>query len=109
MPAAWLVEKYAPQSPHVQQVSGNVWQGSLIWQLPQASTALTGEASWSWQLFLGKVAADVDITTVQTRLNGQLAMRPSSWQIDDMSGKITGETLASVVNWQLSNTPIPLR
>lgn len=111
MPAAWIVEKYAPQSPYVQQVSGNVWQGSLIWQLPQASTALTGAASWSWQpwqLFLGKVAADVDITTGQTRLNGQLAMRPSGWQVDDMSGKIAAETLASVVNWQLPNTPIQL-
>ena len=111
MPAAWIVEKYAPQSPYVQQVSGNVWQGSLIWQLPQASIPLTGAAEWSWQpwqLFLGKVAADVDITTGQTRLDGQLAVGRSGWQAKDMSGKIAPETLASVVNWQLPNTPIQL-
>lgn len=111
MPAAWIIEKYAPQSPYIQQVSGNIWQGSLIWQLPQTSTALSGAASWSWQpwqLFLGKLAADVDISTGQSRLNGQLAMRPSGWQVDDMSGKIAAETLASLVNWQLPNTPIQL-
>ncbi len=111
MPAAWVIEKYAPQSPYVQHVSGNIWQGSLIWQLPQTLTPLTGAATWSWQpwqLFLGKVAADVDITTGQTRLNGQIAMQPNSWQVADMSGKVAPETLASIVNWQLPNTPIQL-
>lgn len=111
MPAAWIVEKYAPESPYIQQVSGNVWQGSLIWQLPQASMPLTGAADWSWQpwqLLLGKVAADVDITTGQTRIDGQLAVSSSSWQAKDMSGKVAAETLASIVDWQLPNTPIQL-
>ncbi len=111
MPAAWIVEKYAPQSPYIQQVSGNIWQGSVIWQLPQATTPLTGVMDWSWQplsLFLGKMAADIDITTGQTRLNGQLATRLKSWQVHDMSGKIAPETLSSVVNWQLPNAPIQL-
>lgn len=111
MPAAWIVEKYASQSPYVQQVSGNVWQGALIWQLPETSTALTGSANWTWQpwqLFLGKLGADVEITTGQTRLEGQVKVGRNSWQVDDMSGKIAPETLASVVNWQLPNTPIQL-
>ena len=49
MPAAWMIEKYAPNSPYVQHVSGNLWQGSTVWQLPQSATPLTGTADWSWQ------------------------------------------------------------
>lgn len=111
MPAAWIIQKYAPQSPFLQQVSGNIWQGSANWQVPQTSTPLTGTANWSWQpwqLFLGKMAADVDITTGQTRLNGQMAIKTKAWQVDDMSGKIAPETLASIIDWQLPNTPIQL-
>lgn len=109
MPAAWVLEKYAPDTPYVQHVSGNLWQGSAIWQLPLSATPLTGAAEWSWQpwhLLLGKLAAEVDISSEQTRLNGQVKVGTSSWQIQDMSGKIAPETLTSVVDWQLPNTPI---
>ena len=109
MPAAWLLEKYAPDTPYVQHVSGNLWQGSAIWQLPVSATPLTGAAEWSWQpwhLLLGKLGAVVDISSEQTRLNGQVKVGSSSWQIQNMSGKIAPETLASVVDWQLPNTPI---
>lgn len=109
MPAAWLVQKYAPNTPYVQHVSGNVWQGSAIWQIPLSSTPLTGMAKWSWQpwqLLKGKLGADVTINSEQTRLNGQVKLGLNSWQVDDMSGKIAPETLVSVVDWQLPNTPI---
>ena len=109
MPAAWLLEKYAPNTPYVQHVSGNVWQGSAIWQLPVSSTPLTGMAEWTWQpwqLLTGKLGADVNINSEQTRLEGQVKLGLSSWQVDNMSGKIAPETLASVVDWQLPNTPI---
>jgi general secretion pathway protein N len=111
MPAAWIVEKYAPESPYVQHVSGNLWQGSAIWQMPVAASSLTGTADWSWQpwqLFLGKLSADIEVTTGQTRLDGQVKIGRSAWQVDDMSGKIAAETLVSVVDWQLPNTPIQL-
>ena len=109
MPAAWLLEKYAPDTPYVQHVSGNLWQGSAIWQLPVSVTPLTGAAEWSWQpwhLLLGKLGAEVDISSEQTRLNGQVKVGSSSWQVQNMSGKIAPETLASVVDWQLPNAPI---
>ena len=109
MPAAWLLEKYAPNTPYVQHVSGNVWQGSAIWQLPVSSTPLTGMAEWTWQpwqLLTGKLGADVNINSEQTRLEGQVKLGLSSWQVDNMSGKIAPETLANVVDWQLPNTPI---
>lgn len=109
MPAAWLLEKYAPDTLYVQHVSGNLWQGSAIWQLPVSATPLTGAAEWSWQpwhLLLGKLGAEVDISSEQTRLNGQVKVGSSSWQVQNMSGKIAPETLASVVDWQLPNAPI---
>lgn len=109
MPAAWLLEKYAPNTPYVQHVSGNLGQGSAIWQLSLTDTPITGTADWSWQpwhLLLGKLGADVNISTEQTRLNGEVKIGTHSWQINDMSGKIAPETLASVVDWQLPNTPI---
>lgn len=109
MPASWLLEKYAPDTPYVQHVSGNLWQGSMIWQVPLSATPLTGTAKWSWQpwhLLWGKLAADVDIHSEQTRINGQVKIGMGSWQLDNMSAKIAPETLASVVDWQLPNTPI---
>lgn len=109
MPAAWVVEKYAPNSSYVQHVSGNLWQGSAIWQLPLSATPLTGSATWSWQpwqLLLGKIGANVEMSSGQTRLDGQVKVGFGSWQINNMSGKIAPETLASVVDWQLPNTPI---
>lgn len=109
MPAAWVIQKYAPQSPYVQHVSGNLWQGSAIWQLPVAQNTLTGAVNWTWQpwqLFLGKLGANVDISSGQTRLQGQLKVSSNAWQVADMSGKIAPETLSQVVSWQLPNTPI---
>ncbi len=109
MPAAWLVQKYAPNTPYVQHVSGNLWQGLMIWQVPTGAAPLVGSAEWSWQpwqLLLGQIAADVDIVSGQTRLDGQVKIARNAWQIDDMSGKIAPETLADLVKWQLPNTPI---
>ena len=109
MPAAWLLEKYAPETPYVQHVSGNVWQGAAIWQIPLSAAPLIGAAKWSWQpwhLLLGKFGAEVDILSEQTRLNGQVKIGANSWEIKDMSGKIAPETLTRVVDWQLPNTPI---
>lgn len=109
MPASWILSKYAPQSPYVQQVSGNLWQGSAIWQVPNTNESLTGSARWHWQpwyLFLGQFAADVDISADQTRLNGQVRVSRNAWQVKDMKGKIAPQTLSSLVNWQLPNTPI---
>lgn len=111
MPAAWVIQKYVPNSPYVQHVSGNLWQGSSIWQLPQATTPLTGTAEWSWQpwhLLVGKMAADVDISSGQTKLDGQVKVARHSWQVNDMSGKIAPETLANIVDWQLPSTPIQI-
>ena len=109
MPAAWVVKKYAPDSTYIQHVSGNLGHGSMIWQLPLTDTPLTGLASWSWQpwhLLFGKIGAEVEVNSGQTRLDGQVKVGRNLWQVNDMSGKIAPETLSSVVEWQLPNTPI---
>ncbi len=109
MPASWVLQKVAPQSPYVQHVSGNLWQGAAIWQMPLSKSPLTGALGWQWQpwqLLLGKLGADVDISSGQTQLDGQLKVSRSSWQMDDMTGKIAPDTLRQVVDWQLPNTPI---
>ena len=109
MPAAWVLQKYAPESPYVQHISGNLWQGAAVWQLPLPKAPLTGAVNWTWQpwqLVLGKLGADVDISSGQTQLEGQLKLSRSSWQVADMTGKIAPETLTQVVKWQLPNTPI---
>lgn len=118
MPAAWIVDKFAPKSPYIQHVSGNLWQGSLIWQLPtiaQSTTRdtsqspLTGSATWiwqPWQLVMAKIGADVEVSTGQTRLAGQVKIAQSSWQLDGVHGKIVPETLSHIADWQLPNTPI---
>ena len=109
MPAAWLLEKYAPETTYIQHVSGNLWQGSAIWQVPLAATPLIGAADWSWQpwqLLLGKLGAEVNISSEQTRLSGQVKIGSSAWEVKDMSGKIAPETLANIVDWQLPDTPI---
>ena len=109
MPAAWVLNKYAPDTPYVQHVSGNLWQGSAIWQMPVAASLLTGTADWSWQpwqLLLGKLGAKVEIQSEQTRLHGQVKIGWHSWQVDNMNGKIAPSTLASIIDWQLPNTPI---
>ena len=112
MPAAWVVQKYAPESPYIQHVSGNLWQGSAIWQVSVSEVALTGALQWTWhpwQLLLGKLGAEFDITSGQTKLDGQVKAGRNSWQIEDMNGKIAAETLSQVVKWQLPNTPIQVK
>ena len=112
MPASWVLQKVAPQSPYVQHVSGNLWQGAAIWQVPVSKVSkapLTGSLGWHWQpwqLLLGKLGADVDISSGQTQLDGQLKVSRSSWQVADMTGKIAPDTLRQVVDWQLPSTPI---
>ena len=114
MPAAWVIEKYAPESPYVQHVSGNLWQGSAIWQLPLSEVLLTGSLDWTWQpwqLIFGKIGADVEVnsgqvSTGRTQLEGQIKLGRHSWQVNDMNGRIAPETLSQVVKWQLPNTPI---
>lgn len=113
LPARWLVEKFAPNNPIIQQVSGNIWQGQISWQIaPRPNTPLAGTLQWQWQpyhLITGKLGMAVAIRTGQTTLNGKIKLGKNTWQANDFSGKITPDTLNQLVNWRLPDTPIIIK
>lgn len=112
LPASWLVQKFLPNNPYLQQVSGNLWEGQSSWQVFEPSKpnqALSGTLNWHWKpiyLLSGKVAMSVEIRSGQTLLNGLAKVGKNSWQINDFKGKISKDTLSKFGSWQLPDTPI---
>lgn len=114
MPAVWLINQFMPNSPYIQHVSGNIWQGSAVATLPIPSAQpntmpLSGTLTWQMKpmsLFLGKLSAEIDFKSGKTQLDGRVGRGFSTWEVTDLSGKIDKQTLASVVNWQLPEAPI---
>ena len=110
MPASWLVAKLTPNTTFLQHVSGNVWQGSGVMTLPsKTATPISGQVTWGLKplsVFMGRLGADVDVVSGQTRLEGQVSRGLNGWQVQDLSGKIDKTTLAQLVSWQLPDAPI---
>lgn len=110
LPARWIVQKFSPNTPYLQSISGNLWQGNSQWQMMmQPNMPLAGTLDWQWQpwqLLMGKVGLATDISSGKTRLIGVSKVGYDSWQITDFSGKITPDVLKQLVNWQLPDTPI---
>lgn len=113
LPAQWLVQKFAPNNPYLQQISGNLWQGQANWQInARPNMPLAGSIDWRWQpwhLLTGKVGMAVDIRTGKTDLQGVVKFNKTSWQANDFNGKISHDTLAQLVSWQLPDTPITIK
>lgn len=113
LPASWIVQKFAPNNPYLQQISGNLWQGHANWQVVTDPTkTVTGTVSWHWQpwqLLTGKLSFRTDIRSGKTNLIGNSRFGKNTWQITDFSGKISSDTLKQAVNWQLPDTPITLK
>ncbi len=111
LPISWVAQRFIPNNPYIQWVSGNIWHGSANWQLPPIgqSDMLNGNATWQWKplkLVTGKFSADVEISTGKTALKGEMNIGLQSAQLQKLSGRIHQETLASIVNWQLPDAPI---
>ena len=113
LPAAWLLQKFAPNNPYLQQISGNLWQGQANWQInARPNTPLAGSVNWRWQpwhLLMGKLGMAVDIRSGKTDLQGVVKFNKTSWQVNDFNGKISHDTLAQLVSWQLPDTPITIK
>lgn len=113
MPASWVVQKLAADNDNIQWVSGNLWQGSLSWQLPmQGKPPLVGSVNWQWQpsqLLLARVGADIEVVSGSTRLQGSIAKTTDGWRFVDINGRIGADTLQMLVDWQLPNAPIEVR
>lgn len=110
LPAAWLVKKFAPNNPYLQHVAGNLWHGQANWQLSvRPNQPLVGTVDWQWQpwrLLTGNMGFAIKIDSRQTQLTGTIALNRTTWQVADVSGKITAETLRQLVDWQLPDTPL---
>lgn len=113
LPAHWLVQRFAPNLPYLQQISGNLWQGQANWQImPRPMAPLAGTLSWQWQpwhLLTGKLGLAVHIQTGSTVLDGQTKLNQTSWQLNDITGKIAPETLQQLATWQFPDSPITIK
>lgn len=113
MPASWVVQKFLGDDDHIQWVSGNLWQGSLSWQMPmQGKPPLVGSVDWQWQpsqLLLARLGADVQVVSGGTRLQGKVARGIGKWRMVDMNGRIGADTLQTLVAWQVPNAPIEVK
>lgn len=101
MPASWVVQKFLGDDDHIQWVSGNLWQGSLSWQMPmQGKPPLVGSIDWQWQpsqLLLARLGADVQVVSGGTRLQGKVARGIGKWRMVDINGRIGADTLQTLV------------
>ena len=113
MPASWVVQKFLGDDDHIQWVSGNLWQGSLSWQMSmQGKPPLVGSVDWQWQpsqLLLARLGADVQVVSGGTRLQGKVARGIGKWRMVDMNGRIGADTLQTLVAWQVPNAPIEVK
>lgn len=113
LPASWLIQRFLPNNPYLQQVSGNLWEGQSAWQLsgflPNKSVSAT--VHWQWKpmyLLSGKMAMTVEIRSGQTVVSGLAKFGKNSWQMVDFKGKISKDVLSLFGSWQLPDTPILL-
>ena len=71
IPANWLISKFSKNNQTLSNVSGNIWQGQADWHRGN----LRGSLHWSTRpldLMLLRVAADVEVHSGNTQLNGVL-------------------------------------
>lgn len=109
IPATWLISKFSKNNQTVHNVSGNIWQGQADWH----RGALRGTIHWKTRpldLFLLRLAADVDIHSGNTQLTGIMAYGFGKKVIvRNMTGQVAPETLKQIVNWQWPVNSIQLK
>jgi len=109
IPATWLISKFSKNNQTVHNVSGNIWQGQADWH----RGALRGTVHWKTRpldLFLLRLAADVDIHSGNTQLSGVMAYGVGQKVIvRNMNGQVAPETLKQIVNWQWPVNSIQLK
>lgn len=108
IPASWLISKFYKNNQTLQNVSGNIWQGQADWKKGK----LRGSVAWKTRpldLILFRVGADLEIHSGQTQLSGVVGYGlGKKIVIKQMQGRISPDTLKSVVNWQWPANPIQL-
>lgn len=109
VPASWLLKKFAPDQRLLQNVSGNIWQGQADWSLGQ----VRGVVHWStrpWELLRLRASSHVTLHSGQTQLESIVSYGiGKNIYIQDTNGKISSDTLATLMPWQWPTTPIHVK
>lgn len=108
LPAAWVLARLAPQNPYITHVTGNIWSGQADWQYQQ----LQGVVDWKirpWELLLLRVSADVDVMIGESQLAGRVAIGKTMWSFEQMNGRISPNTLRTLLPWQWPDSPIQVQ
>ena len=109
VPATWLIAKFYKSNQSLNNVSGNIWQGQADWQ----QRGLQGTVAWKvrpWELLLLRAAADIEIHSGQTQLNGVMAYGlGKTLYIRQLSGEIAPDTLARFTSGQWPAQSIQLK
>lgn len=116
LPAAWIVKKFAPNQNVIENINGNIYRGQAQWRLPnqlsQSQVPITGNFSWQWrvwEILWLKAGADVTVSSGNSSIEGKLGLTSNTWNIKDMSGKLTADFLKKVLPMQWSDTDINLQ
>ena len=108
VPASWLMSKFYKNNQMLKNVSGNVWQGQADWQKGN----VRGSVTWKtrpFDLILLRLAADVEIRSGQSQLQGMLGYGlGKKIMVKNMQGQLAPETLKNLVHWQWPANPIQL-
>lgn len=109
VPAAWLINKFAPNLRMLQNVNGNIWHGQADWRLNNVQ----GTVHWStrpWEIIRLRLASHLTIHSGQTQLQGVVGYSiTKKIYINDLNGKLSPDTLSQVMPWQWPSTTINVK
>lgn len=115
LPAAWVLQKFLPQQTFVENINGNLYQGQAQIQLPAKMTKnqkpVTGVVTWkwrAWEILWITGAADITLSSGNTKLNGKLGVSSGTWQVSGLSGKLSYDLLQKVLPMEFPNTDVTL-
>lgn len=108
IPAAWVVARFFPNQPNIDQVSGHLWSGQLIGHVG----TMAGTVTWRLRpqdLFWLRLGADVTIESGASRLQGQAGLGHQRWLLRQVQGQVAAETLRAALPWQWPESPIQIK
>ncbi len=108
LPAAWIVSRAFPNNSYLDGVSGNLWQGQADWHYQQVQ----GVVHWRWApmaLLRLRLGANLTLSTGNTEVTMQANGRSGRWELRDLKGKISADTLRAAFPWQWPDSPILLK
>lgn len=107
---ARVVANFLPQTVRAQfsEWGGSMWSGQVSGNVKGVPV----QVRWQLQpsaLLLLKAAANVELLTADSRMQGQVRLGMGSWQIQGLKGEIAASELQYFLSgWQLPNQPITL-